>query len=125
AEHFCNWVSHIGHYTKDDVFYTILNASVYDKYQLTVPVEYSVAHELDKYKKADLVHDDVRYTTALKLIVDRIRPGRRSHVKMTGNWKVFATLCDFEVPKMLRFKLVEKVKDVEGVNMKMPLFHVC
>nr|GEW21731.1 DNA-binding pseudobarrel domain-containing protein [Tanacetum cinerariifolium] len=85
AKHFCSWVGHICHYTKDDVFYTILNAPVYDKYQLTVPVEYSVAHELDKYYKAVVVHDDVRYTMALELIADRIRPGRRSHVKMTGN----------------------------------------
>nr|GEU56975.1 retrovirus-related Pol polyprotein from transposon TNT 1-94 [Tanacetum cinerariifolium] len=84
AEHFCSWVGHIGHYSKDDVLYTILNAPVYDKYQLIMPVEYSVAHELDKYKKAVLVHD-VRYTMALKLIADRIRPRRRSHVKMTGN----------------------------------------
>nr|GFB26962.1 hypothetical protein [Tanacetum cinerariifolium] len=105
------WVGHIGHYTEDDVFYTILNAPVYDKYQLTVPVEYSVAHEQDKYNKAVLVHDNVRYTMALKLIADRIRPGRRSHVKMTGNWRVFGTMCDFELPKMLCFKLVEKVKD--------------
>ncbi|GJR57256.1 hypothetical protein Tco_1499418 [Tanacetum coccineum] len=91
----------------------------------TVLVEYFVAHELDKYKKAVLAHDDVRYTMALKLIADRIRPRMRSHVKMMGNWKVFGTMCDFELPKMLRFKLAEKVKDVEGVNMEMPLFHVC
>ncbi|GKE89969.1 hypothetical protein Tco_1567444, partial [Tanacetum coccineum] len=65
----------------------------------TMPVEYSFAHELDKYKKAVLVHDDVR---------------------------VFGTMYDFELPKMLHFKLVKKVKeDVEGVNMEMPLFHVC
>ncbi|GJV99710.1 hypothetical protein Tco_1554962 [Tanacetum coccineum] len=97
AEHFCSWECRIGHYTEDDVLYTILNAPVYDKYMLTVLVEYSFAHELDKYKKAVLVHDDVR---------------------------AFSTMCDFELPKMLRFKLVEKVKeDVEGVNMEMPLFH--
>nr|GEU44649.1 DNA-binding pseudobarrel domain-containing protein [Tanacetum cinerariifolium] len=85
AKHFCSWVGHIGQYTKDDVFYTMFNALVYDKYQLTTPVEYSVTHELDKYKKAVLVHDDVRYTMALKLIADRIKTRRRSHVKMTGN----------------------------------------
>nr|GEV22571.1 hypothetical protein [Tanacetum cinerariifolium] len=113
VEHFCSWVGHIGHYTEDDVFYTILSALVYDK------------HELDKYKKAVLIHDDVRYIMALKLIADCIRRGRRSDVKMTRNWRVFGTMCDFELPKMLRFKLVEKVKDVEGVNMEMPLFHVC
>ncbi|GJX19167.1 hypothetical protein Tco_0221844 [Tanacetum coccineum] len=124
GEHFCSWEGHIGHYTEDDVLYTILNALVYDKYMLTVPVEYSFAHEIDKYKKAVLVHDDFRYTMTLKLIPDRKRPGRRSHIKMTGNWKVFGIMCDFELPKMLRFKLVEKVKeDVEGVNMEMPLFH--
>ncbi|GKC86629.1 hypothetical protein Tco_1147278 [Tanacetum coccineum] len=59
VEHFCRWEGHIGHYTEDDVLYTILNAPVFDKYMLTMPVEYSFAHELDKYKKAVLVHDDV------------------------------------------------------------------
>nr|GFB49661.1 hypothetical protein [Tanacetum cinerariifolium] len=92
----------------------------------TVPVEYSFAHKLDKYKKAALIHDDIRYTMGLKLIQDHIRPGRRSHIKMTGNWRVFGTMCDYELPKMLRFKLVKKVKeDVEVVNIEMPLFHVC
>nr|GEX27597.1 hypothetical protein [Tanacetum cinerariifolium] len=85
AEHFYSWEGRIGHYTKDDVLYTILNAPLYDKYTMTVPVEYSFAYELDKYKKSVLVHDNVKYTMTLKLIPDRKRPRRRSHVQMTGN----------------------------------------
>ncbi|GJS18390.1 hypothetical protein Tco_0412862 [Tanacetum coccineum] len=74
-----------------------------------LPVEYYENHGLDKYKKALLVHDDVRYTMGLNLIQDRSKPVRKSHIKMTGNWRVFGTTCDFKVPKMLRFKLVETV----------------
>nr|GEZ28474.1 hypothetical protein [Tanacetum cinerariifolium] len=80
------------------------------KAMLTMPVEYSATLELDKYKKALRVHDDVKYIMGLKSIPDRRRPGRRSHVNMTRNWIVYGTMCDFELPKMLRFKRVDKVE---------------
>ncbi|GJU29074.1 hypothetical protein Tco_1172663 [Tanacetum coccineum] len=94
------WEGHVGHYTEDDVLYTMLNAPVYDNHRLTVPVEYSSTHGLDKYKKALLVHDDVRYTMGLKSIPDHNRPGRRSHAR--------SDYCN----NFLKFSILEVALDI-------------
>nr|GEW22794.1 transposase, MuDR, MULE transposase domain protein [Tanacetum cinerariifolium] len=96
-------VGHIGHYTGDDVFYTILNAPVYDKYQLTVSVKYSIVHELDKYKKAVRIHDDVRallqkwycarrekyQDSSVHTLSDWATHKVMDRMKKSANWKVY------------------------------------
>lgn len=78
------------------------------------------------YKKAILVNDDERYPVKVKMIPDKTRPLRTNHVKLTGNWKAFGGMCGFNVPKMMRLKMVNTVTEmVEGEEIKVAEFHVC
>lgn len=78
------------------------------------------------YRRALIVHDDVRFVMKLNMIPDRLRPERMSHVKMAGKWRIFGETCGFKIPKMMRMKLMDIVQEVvDGENMRVPLFQVC
>ena len=53
-------------------------------------------------------------------------PGRTNHVNAFGEWEQFGQDCHFQYNKMLRFRLVYVVTDLNGPQqISYPLFHVC
>lgn len=78
------------------------------------------------YSKALLVHDTEMFPVKVKMIKDKRQPGRTNHVKLSGNWRMFASMCGFKQPKMMRLKLINtNVEVVEGKEIRTAIFHVC
>ena len=78
------------------------------------------------YTRAKLLHNDVKYLMIVKMQFHPEDPMRTNHVVMNGNWREFAGMCGFMMPKMLLFKLIEITEEVEaGVHHQVVIFDVC
>ena len=78
------------------------------------------------YSKALLVHNNETFPVNVKTISDSSKPGRTNHVKLTGNWRKFGSICGFKQPKMMRLKLIDTIVEVvEGKEIRIAIFHVC
>ncbi|GJY95323.1 hypothetical protein Tco_0511684 [Tanacetum coccineum] len=55
-------------------------------------------------------------------------PERTNHVNVLGRWRLFARENGFEYNKLIRFKYMHEVEDLEAENeadMRYPVFHLC
>lgn len=78
------------------------------------------------YKTALVKHREIEQILTLKMFRHKENPGRTNHVNAYGEWEVFGQQCDFEPTKMLRFKFMHVVTELEGHQARYyPLFHVC
>lgn len=78
------------------------------------------------YSRALLMHKTAMFPVKVRMVKDNSNPERTNHVKLTGNWRMFASLCGFKMPKMLRLKLVNtNVEVVEGEEIRIAVFEVC
>ncbi|GJT67977.1 hypothetical protein Tco_1019457 [Tanacetum coccineum] len=80
---------------------------------------------------------DCFYSPMVAYVTDRNRlvfhankPDRRNHMNIIAPWRVIRDQCHFDANKMVRFKLIESVRDpFQTVNpldpVMMPLFHMC
>jgi hypothetical protein len=61
-----------------------------------------------------LNHREIEQPFTLKM--DRIikNPVRTNHVNAYGEWELYGQQCDFEPTKMLRFKFMHVVTNLEG-----------
>ena len=71
-------------------------------------------------------HQDIERTFKLRMTHHKENPQRKNHVNAYGAWRQFGVDCDFEYTKMLRFRLVYVVTDLNvAPQVSYPLFHVC
>lgn len=78
------------------------------------------------HTRAKLFHNDVKYPMIVKMVFHPEDPMRTNHVVMNGNWREFGAMYGFVMPKMLRFKFIEVMEEVEdGVHRQVVIFDVC
>ena len=78
------------------------------------------------YRKALLKHNDVEVDITVRMDHHHENPSRTNHVNMYGEWAWFGEQCGFGYTKMLRFRLMYSVNDLEGdEEARYPVFHVC
>ena len=78
------------------------------------------------YMKAMLKHQEIELPFRVKMDRHYENPGRTNHVNMFGEWNRFGQICGFQYTKMLRFRLMYVVTDLEGRRQTCyPFFQVC
>ena len=78
------------------------------------------------YRKALLKHNDVEVQFTVRMDHHHENPSRTNHVNMSGEWAWFGEQCGFGYTKMLRFRLMYSVNDLEGdEEARYLVFHVC
>ena len=78
------------------------------------------------FTKALLKHNHVEAVFTIRMDHHRENPSRTNHVNMYGDWAWFGQQCGFQYSKMVRFRLMYVVSELEGEQeTRYPLFHVC
>ena len=94
------------------------------------------------YTKVLMKHQDVEEVMRMRMEVHHEDPGRTNNVKVFGSWNLFAQRCGFGNKKMIRFRYMYNVHDVQSdlevepdtdedsddesvVNDEYPCFHLC
>ena len=78
------------------------------------------------YIHALMKHQNVEYTMTVKMEFHTEEPDRTNHINIFGEWREFATECGFDYQKMIRFKYMYLLNDVDGPAMgQIPVFHLC
>ena len=78
------------------------------------------------YTKALLKHNHREQVFTIRMDHHKEKPSRTNHVNMYGAWASFGQQCGFQYSKMVRFRLMYVVTDLEGdQETHYPLFHVC
>ena len=92
----------------------------------TIPADFLVHHPMHMYTHALMKHQNVEYTMTVKMEFHTEDPDRTNHTNVFGEWREFATACGFGYQKMIRFKYMYLLNDLEGPAMgQIPVFHLC
>jgi hypothetical protein len=96
----------------------------------TIPHEFVKPKKMFQYHNALLQHDGHEFYVELELVKHSDRPNNKNHVNIKARWNHIVTMCDWDDNKMVRFKLVAIVKDVQkNASDKdpvfIPVFHMC
>ncbi|GJY03318.1 hypothetical protein Tco_0369258 [Tanacetum coccineum] len=66
------------------------------------------------------------YEMKVEMVFHKKKPTKTNHVRLTGYWWGFGYECGFVEPKMLRIKLIRIDPEiVDGIQIQVPIFHVC
>ena len=91
-----------------------------------IPGPFLDRHPMHLYMTAVLRHQQIEYTFDLNMDYHKENPGRTNHVNAFGEWEQFGLDCHFEYNKMLRFRLLYIVTDLnDPQQLSYPFFHVC
>ena len=78
------------------------------------------------YTHAVMKHRNVEYTMSVKMEFHKEDPTRTNHINVFGEWREFAHDCMFGYEKMIRFKYMHLLNDLDGPAMgPVPVFHLC
>ena len=96
-----------------------------------IPHGFVKKHSMWQYHNALLeYHDGMQFYVNVDLEQHSDRPNSKNHVTMKGGWRDIIDMCDWKPNKMVRFKLIDIVRD-ENVSVSsrkpilIPLFHMC
>lgn len=96
-----------------------------------IPHDFVKSHKMWNYHNAILQHmEDMEFYVEVNVVPHSDRPKSKNHVTMNFPWSDIEMLCEWERNKMVRFKLVDKVRDnrvsLPGRKPVMiPVFHMC
>jgi hypothetical protein len=92
----------------------------------TIPADFLVHHPMHVYTHAVMKHQNVEYTMTIKMEPHKEDPDRTNHINLFGEWRKFAHECRFDYNKMIRFKFMYLMNDLDGPSTEpMMVFHVC
>ena len=96
-----------------------------------IPFEFTKEHEMWKYHNALLQCEGRKeFYVDVDLEYHSDRPNSKNHVTINCRWKDIVNLCEWEPNKMVRFKLVDIVKDnrvslPSRKQVEIPVFEMC
>jgi hypothetical protein len=96
-----------------------------------IPHEFTKQHSMWQYHNALLRYNgDHEFYVDVDLEPHSDRPGSKNHVTINCQWREIIEECDWEKNKMVRFKLVDKIKDDKASlssknRVLIPVFHMC
>ena len=87
-------------------------------------------HKMWKYHNAILRFMEEEFCVDVDIEKHSERPKSKNHVTINCSWKNIVEVCNWFDNKMVRFKFVEKIPDVQAsVNRRnpvmIPVFHMC
>ena len=92
----------------------------------TVPAHFLVHHPMHTYTQVLMKHQHVELMMEVKMEVHTEDPERTNHINIFGEWREFAGVCRFAYDKMIRFKFMYLLSDLNGnAPNPFPVFHVC
>ena len=96
-----------------------------------IPHWFVKKHRMWQYHNALLKYDQgLEFYVDVELQHHTDKPNSKNHVTIKGGWKNIVKECYWEPNKMVRFKLIDIVKD-ESVSLpsrkpvEIPIFHMC
>lgn len=81
-------------------------------------------HPMHMYKYAVMKHKDYEMTMEMKMVPHSDKPWRTNHIAVYGKWKKYAKDCSFAYDKVIRFRLMHFINDVD-LGELIPVFHLC
>ena len=92
----------------------------------TVPADFLEYHPMHTYTHALMKHRQTEYMMEVKMEFHKENPERTNHINIFGEWREFADVCGFHYDKMIRFKFMYLMTDLDGNSPDpFPVFHVC
>ena len=92
----------------------------------TVPADFLEYHPMHTYTHALMKHRQTECMMEVKMEFHKENPERTNHINIFGEWREFAGACGFDYDKMIRFKYMYIMTDLDGnVPDPFPVFHVC
>lgn len=73
-------------------------------------------------------HQDVEYLMRMKMDFHHENPSRINHINVYGPWREFAGRVGFRPRKLIRFRFMYTVEDLEAADNEpthYPVFHIC
>ncbi|GKC74430.1 hypothetical protein Tco_1120313, partial [Tanacetum coccineum] len=128
--HECVWDNHEEHHNDEECFYSPIVAYVTERNRLTIPWWFFDGNKTQTFHNAYLVYDEECFNVDLDWVFHADMPDRKNHMTIIAPWRVIFDQCHFDENKMVRFKLIESVRDAfQTVNpldpVMIPLFHMC
>ncbi|PWA34749.1 Peptidase M28 [Artemisia annua] len=123
--HLCMWPGHREHFhEKTDVFYKRFSEILAFNH-LAIPAKFQGENPMHMYRKALLKYNQLELEFSVRIDHHHENPSRTNHVNMYGEWAWFGQQCGFGYTKMLRFRLMWVVSDLEDdEEICYPVFHV-
>ena len=93
-----------------------------------IPADFLVNREFHKYTQVLMKHMDVEYLMRMQLEYHAENPERINHITVLGPWRQFAAQVDFGYHKMIRFRFMCMIEDLDGPGnepTRYPVFHLC
>ncbi|GKB42795.1 hypothetical protein Tco_0887737 [Tanacetum coccineum] len=107
--HRCQWSWHRDHFEEEfDYFLDI--------------------HPMHMYTRTLIRHNENEQMMRVKMERHKEAPERTNHVNVLGRWRLFARANGFEYNKLIRFRYMHEVEDLDAENeadRRYPVFHLC
>ena len=87
-------------------------------------------HKMWQYHNAVLRYMEEEFYVNVEIEKHSDKPNSKNHVTINCRWKDIVQACEWWDNKMVRFKFVEKIPDIQAsVNRRkpvmIPVFHMC
>nr|GEY56308.1 zinc finger BED domain-containing protein RICESLEEPER 2 [Tanacetum cinerariifolium] len=96
----------------------------YDR--LKIPASFLKLYPMHMYNKCFIRHHQLEYLMTVKTDFHREDPDRRNNIGVDEKWRQFGLQCGFAPTKMIRFKYMYTVRNLDGGDEgPFPIFDVC
>ncbi|GJV74549.1 zinc finger, CCHC-type containing protein [Tanacetum coccineum] len=126
--HRCQWPWHRDHFEEEfDCFYKPY-PEIEVKERLAIPSDFLDIHPMHMYTRTLIRHNGNEQMMRVKMERHKEAPERTNHVNVLGRWRLFARANGFEYNKLIRFRYMHEVEDLDAENeadRRYPVFHLC
>ncbi|GJX01473.1 reverse transcriptase domain-containing protein [Tanacetum coccineum] len=126
--HRCQWPWHRDHFEEEfDCFYKPY-PEIKVKERLEIPSDFLDIHPMQMYTRTLIRHNKNEQMMRVKMKRHKEAPERTNHVNVLGRWRLFARANGFEYNKLIKFRYMHEVEDLDAKNeadRRYPVFHLC
>lgn len=93
-----------------------------------IPADFLEDRDFHTFTKVLMKHQDVEHLMRMKMEFHSEDPERINHINVFGPWREFAEQVGFAYDKLIRFRFMYMLQDVDGgpdEDAQYPVFHLC
>ncbi|GJR74571.1 hypothetical protein Tco_0086936 [Tanacetum coccineum] len=118
----------VDHFEEDvDTFYKPY-PKIEVKERLAIPSDFLDIHPMHMYTNVLMRHNGYEQMMRVKMERHSKASERTNHVNVFGRWRLLARANGFDYHKLIRFRYMLEVEDLDAVNeadRRYPVFHLC
>ena len=93
-----------------------------------IPAKFVKNREFHTFTKVLMKHEHIEYLMTMEMVFHAENPSRINHINVLGPWRQFGEQVGFAYDKLIRFKFMHVIQDLEAAadeDIHYPVFHLC